>query len=74
MGLNTTTQDAILNFVMGAMFILLPLFWVAALAWSGVQTGNILNGLTKGTEGVQQAGRAAGGMAEGAIKSTANKS
>ena len=32
MGLNTATQDAILNFVMGAMFIILPIFWVAALS------------------------------------------
>ena len=36
MGLNTATQDAILNFVMGAMFIILPMFWMGALGWAGV--------------------------------------
>lgn len=56
MGLNTATQDAILNFVMGAMFIILPLLWITAVGWSGIQTGAILNGLADGTRGVQEAG------------------
>lgn len=68
MGLNTTVQDAILNFVMGAMFIILPTFWIAALAWAGVKTGSILNGLTKGTDGANRAGQKAGAMAEDRIK------
>ncbi len=56
MGLNTATQDAILNFVMGAMFIILPLLWVTAIGWSGVQAGQVLQGLSQGTKDVQTAG------------------
>ncbi|OBZ20208.1 conjugal transfer protein TraG [Pseudomonas protegens] len=68
MGLNTTTQDAILNFVMGAMFIILPTFWVVALAWAGVKTGNIIGGLSAGTKDTQAAGKDGGKLAEDAIK------
>jgi hypothetical protein len=71
MGLNTTTQDAILNFVMGSMFIILPTFWVLALGWAGVQTGTILSGLSEGTGAVQRAGQKAGNLVEGGVKSVA---
>lgn len=69
MGLNTTTQDAILNFVMGSMFIILPTFWVVALGWAGVQTGNIIGGLGNGTKDIQQAGGQGASVAKDAIKS-----
>jgi hypothetical protein len=68
MGLNTATQDGILNFVMAAMFIMLPTFWVTALGWTGLSVGSYLGGLAEGTKHVQQAGGKAGGMIEGAIK------
>lgn len=71
MGLNATVQDAILNFVMGAMFIILPTFWIAALSWAGVKAGTVLNGLSSGTDGARQAGQQVGNMAEGAIKTAA---
>ncbi|HFX1530224.1 TPA: conjugal transfer protein TraG N-terminal domain-containing protein, partial [Pseudomonas aeruginosa] len=67
MGLNTATQDAILNFVMGAMFIILPLLWITAVGWSGIQTGAILNGLADGTRGVQEAGGKAGERIERSV-------
>ncbi|WJV24428.1 MULTISPECIES: conjugal transfer protein TraG N-terminal domain-containing protein [Pseudomonas] len=68
MGLNTATQDAILNFVMGAMFVILPLFWVGALGWAGIKTGDVLGGLSRGSQPVQQAGGSAAGVATGALK------
>ncbi|MBW1007858.1 conjugal transfer protein TraG N-terminal domain-containing protein, partial [Pseudomonas aeruginosa] len=67
MGLNTATQDAILNFVMGSMFIVLPLLWMTAIGWSGIQTGSVLNGLSRGTEGVQAAGKEAGNRVKNAV-------
>ncbi|RTU06447.1 conjugal transfer protein TraG, partial [Pseudomonas aeruginosa] len=67
MGLNTATQDSILNFVMGAMFIILPLLWITAVGWSGIQTGAILNGLADGTRGVQEAGGKAGERIERSV-------
>lgn len=67
MGLNATTQDAILNFVMGAMFIILPVFWVGALSWAGIKAGSVLGGLQTGTDGVQKAGAQGGGLAKQAV-------
>ncbi|AMS16467.1 hypothetical protein A3218_19885 [Pseudomonas chlororaphis] len=68
MGLNTATQDAILNFIMGTMFVILPIFWVGALGWAGVKTGDLLGGLSRGSQPVQQAGGSAAGVATGALK------
>ncbi|HGY1960374.1 TPA: conjugal transfer protein TraG N-terminal domain-containing protein, partial [Pseudomonas aeruginosa] len=67
MGLNTATQDAILNFVMGSMFIVLPLLWMTAIGWSGIQAGSVLNGLSRGTEGVQAAGKEAGNRVKNVV-------
>ncbi|HFT8597390.1 TPA: conjugal transfer protein TraG N-terminal domain-containing protein, partial [Pseudomonas aeruginosa] len=73
MGLNTATQDAILNFVMGAMFIILPMLWVTAVGWAGVQVGALLSDLSNGVKGVQQAGAQGGGVAKQAISSFSPK-
>lgn len=57
MGLNNTFGDMILNwFVLGTMFLVLPAFWVSALAWVGVRAGNALQGLADGTRAAGQAG------------------
>src|SRR5690606_27297986 len=45
MGLNNAFGDMLLNFVMAAMFIVLPTFWMIAISWAGVRTGNFLQGL-----------------------------
>lgn len=56
MGLNNTTSDMLLNFVMGAMFLVLPAFWMTALTWAGIKTGGVLSGLSEGTQGAKDAG------------------
>ena len=48
-GLNDSFGDMLLNFVMGTMFLVLPAFWITALAWSGVRAGNLVQGLSDGT-------------------------
>lgn len=73
MGLNTATQDAILNFVMGAMFIILPLFWITALTWTGIQVSGALEGLTRGSQPVEKAGEGGAGPAKQAIGSVFDK-
>lgn len=55
-GINNAFSDLILNFVMGAMFIVLPMFWVGALGWVGVQTGNFAQMFIQGTGDVKAAG------------------
>jgi len=71
MGINTATQDAILNFVMAAMFLIFPTFWISALLWAGVSSGNLMSALSDGSKSVQQAGSNAGAMAQKGIKSIA---
>ena len=61
-GLNNAFGDMLLNFVMATMFIVLPGFWVTALAWAGVRAGNVLQGLSEGTKAAGQAGSKGTGM------------
>jgi hypothetical protein len=69
MGLNNAFGDMLLNFVMGAMFIVLPGLWVTALGWAGVRAGNFLSGLTLATRQAEGAGGAGSKLAMKAIKS-----
>lgn len=62
-GLSNAFGDMLLNYVMATMFLVLPTFWVMALAWAGIRTGNVLQGLTAGTAGA----RLAGGQGAGAV-------
>ncbi len=68
-GLNNTFGDMLLNFVMGAMFLVLPGFWVAALGWVGFRAGHTIQGMAEGTKGGAQAGgKGAGAMTGGKLK------
>lgn len=74
-GLNNAFGDLLLNFVMGTMFIVLPMFWVTALGWVGTGAGAILQGLTNGTSDAKTTGGKLGNMAfGGAIKMAAKPS
>jgi len=68
LGLDNAAQDMVLNYVMGAMFIILPMFWVGALAWAGIRGGGLLDGITKGTQGAQTAGSKGGDVVMKALK------
>lgn len=63
MGLNNAFGDMLLNFVMATMFIILPGFWVVALGWAGIRTGNILSGFITGTSDAKLAGSSGSRMA-----------
>ncbi|MAL96807.1 MAG: conjugal transfer protein TraG [Haliea sp.] len=67
-GLNNAFGDMLLNFVMAAMFIALPTFWMMAISWAGVRTGNFLQGLASGTSDVKSAGGQGAGLALSAAK------
>jgi hypothetical protein len=56
MGLNNTFGDILLDFVLGMMFLVLPAFWVSALAWVGIRAGGIVQGLVSGTKEAKAAG------------------
>jgi hypothetical protein len=69
MGLNNLFGDMILNwFVLAVMFLILPTFWIGALAWVGIHAGAAVQGLAAGSSGVKAA--AATGS-ETAIKAAA---
>ena len=56
MGLNNTFGDILLDFVTGMMFLVLPAFWISALAWVGIHAGGIVQGLVSGTKEAKAAG------------------
>jgi hypothetical protein len=56
MGLNNSFGDMLLNFVMAAMFLVLPTFWVTALTWAGVRVGGVVQGLTTSASDAKSAG------------------
>lgn len=72
-GLQNTEDDLVMQFVMGAMFLVLPAFWMGALSWAGIRLGGVIENATRsGTQKVEQAGGAIGAkllqMLETAIK------
>lgn len=67
MGMNNTQADMLLNYVMAALFIVLPAFWMTTLAFAGVKAGATLQGMSDGTSGAQQQG----GKGKDAIKKVA---
>jgi hypothetical protein len=56
MGFDNGMSDALLNFVMGAMFIVLPMFWIGALSWVGIKAGAIAQTLNAGSKETANAG------------------
>ena len=59
--------DMLLMFVTGTMFIVLPTFWIMALAWAGVRAGNVLQGLAGATGDAKAAGGRGGSIAINAV-------
>lgn len=52
-GLQNSSDDVIMNFVMGTMFLFLPMVWAGALSWAGINIGNMVGDAMK--SGGQQA-------------------
>ncbi|MFP1878500.1 conjugal transfer protein TraG N-terminal domain-containing protein [Lonsdalea quercina] len=59
-GFQNTTDDIIMNLVMGTMFIVLPALWLGALSWAGVSVGQVLsNAIGTGVKKAEATGGAA---------------
>ncbi|ELF4281886.1 conjugal transfer protein TraG N-terminal domain-containing protein [Salmonella enterica] len=70
MGFQNTSDDLIMNLVMGSMFIVLPTVWIGALSWAGVNIGVAISNATKeGTSSSHQAAQNAGNLVKGGIDS-----
>ncbi|VUS31159.1 conjugal transfer protein TraG N-terminal domain-containing protein [Klebsiella spallanzanii] len=46
-GVQNTEDDLLMQFVLGTMFIVLPVFWMGAVSWAGIQAGNSLDRVLK---------------------------
>lgn len=56
-GFQNSTDDLIMNLVMGCMFLILPAVWVGALSWAGIRTGGVIEGaMNNGTKQAQNSG------------------
>ncbi|HDH7243124.1 TPA: hypothetical protein PJG53_005139, partial [Escherichia coli] len=59
-GFQNTSDDLIMNLVMGSMFLILPAVWMGALSWAGVQIGGgIAQSMGDGTRQAQNTGGSA---------------
>jgi len=65
-GFQNTSDDLIMNLVMGTMFLVLPAIWVSALSWAGVSIGGALsNSFKESTIGAAAAARTGGDIVKG---------
>jgi hypothetical protein len=67
-GFQNSTDDLIMNLVMGSMFIVLPALWLGALSWAGVSVGHAVGAAVKsGTDTAHNTGGQLGKTAGDAI-------
>ncbi|MEG3127001.1 conjugal transfer protein TraG N-terminal domain-containing protein [Pantoea cypripedii] len=67
-GLQNSSDDLIMNLVMGAMFLVLPAVWLGALSWAGVSIGHVIGqSLNSGTQDAKAAGSRLGSEASRVI-------
>lgn len=70
MGFQNTSDDLIMNLVMGTMFMVLPAVWLGALSWAGVSIGMTIDkGISTTGQFSQQAGGQAGNIAQSGVSS-----
>ena len=67
-GFQNSSDDLIMELVMGTMFIVLPAFWVGALSWAGISTGG---GLEKAITAGSRKAHDTGGQAVDSLKKSA---
>lgn len=54
-GFQNSSDDLIMNFIMGVMFIVLPALWMAAFSWAGVRIGEVARMAGDGASSVKNA-------------------
>ncbi|QMR42928.1 conjugal transfer protein TraG N-terminal domain-containing protein [Klebsiella aerogenes] len=67
-GFQNSSDDLIMNLVMGTMFIVLPVLWLGSLSWAGIRIGDMVAGAVK--TGVAKP-QETGGSAADALKKSA---
>ncbi|HDJ1449737.1 TPA: conjugal transfer protein TraG N-terminal domain-containing protein [Serratia rubidaea] len=73
-GFQNSSDDLIMNIVMGGMFLVLPAVWLGALSWAGVSVGQSVGAaISTGTQDSKAAGSQLGSAASSAITHKASK-
>ena len=72
-GLSNLQGDMLLNYVMGAMFLILPAFWITALSWVGYSFGGMVNAMQTASTSAKNESSQVGGQAAGAAKAAGGK-
>jgi hypothetical protein len=71
---NVGAEGWIMNLVLGAMYVVLPMFWFGAVSWSGVQIGHAISqSVMDSSRGSQAAGAQGGKMATDVAKKVVTK-
>ena len=74
MGLQNTSDDIIVNFVMGTMFLVLPALWMGAMSWAGFNVGSALSDMaSKGSKDAKDSSGKAEQIVQNAGQSAVNK-
>ena len=67
-GIQNTSDDVIMNLVMGTMFLVLPALWMAGLGWAGSKAGvGISSMINSGGQSAYDSGGKGGKMVEQAV-------
>ncbi|MGR7118217.1 conjugal transfer protein TraG N-terminal domain-containing protein [Klebsiella aerogenes] len=73
-GLQNVQDNMIMQFVLATMFLVLPAFWMGALAWAGIQVGGMVDSAIRpGVQPAQQAGGVGGNALRSALMGIINK-
>ncbi|MGU5940083.1 conjugal transfer protein TraG N-terminal domain-containing protein [Klebsiella aerogenes] len=72
-GFQNSSDDLIMNLVMGCMFIVLPTLWVTALGWAGVRAGALSEMIAGGAKQAQNSGGKAVDVGTNAVLQGAKK-
>lgn len=55
-GILNTSDDIVVKLVIGAMYLVLPAFFIAAMTWAGVRLGDIASSFSRGSQSTQASG------------------
>lgn len=62
-GIQNTSDDILVNFVMGTMFLFLPALWIGAMGWAGIKAGYAISNISgSGSATSGDAGRKGGDL------------
>lgn len=70
---DSVLEEMIVQFTIGVMFIVLPLFWSGVLTWAGYRVGHEINGVVKDTREPSASAGQSGGKAAHSIGSKVTK-